>query len=484
MKFSRITLPSLVTQLIFLAGLQDNTDIHCAALPAEEGETPVPETGHDMTNGGLRGQGPGSNTTERKTSEDNLFEGDIVPDYEFIMENYGPDLVEELEAKGLIEEPRFAVNSLHTSRLWKNRVNGLVEVPYLISSQYASTAVNDINNAVRELGDRSKVVKFVQRTSQSDYIHVRPEDGCSSQVGRQGGRQDISLTSGCFPKGTIQHEFLHAIGMYHEQSRPDRDTYVTINLENVESRKENNFEKASHSQILGNPYDYGSVMHYGRTAFSKNGRDTITPKNGARIGQRDGASSQDIIDMRLMYQCTSGARSLSQYNSNRCTSDCKCWEGEAGCNGNNNACQGSMVCSNNRCSRGGGPVPTPTPPTPPTSGGKKCNSISPDERILPARFGRTNHCYRIQVRNRGRLLVDTKDPGCAKFFAGNRFRGVSVSNYQRTTTDGMAMYQGTWTGSIELLEDPSLIGAKFEVTGNTRTKTFSGKLTVPSCSNN
>ena len=104
------------------------------------------------------------------------------------------------------------------------------------------------------------------------------------------------------------------------------------------------------AKTLGNPYDYGSVMHYGRTAFSKNGRDTITPKNGASIGQRNGASNQDIIDMRLMYQCTSGARTLSEYNANRCTSDCKCWEGQTGCNGNNDACQGSMVCSNNRCS--------------------------------------------------------------------------------------------------------------------------------------
>ena len=47
-----------------------------------------------------------------------------------------------------------------------------------------------------------------------------------------------------------------------------------------------NFKKYGKTQIdsLNVPYDYGSIMHYGRRSFSNNGRDTIVPKkSGVRL---------------------------------------------------------------------------------------------------------------------------------------------------------------------------------------------------------
>ena len=59
-------------------------------------------------------------------------------------------------------------------------------------------------------------IRFVHRTNQPDYIFITmdPKRGCSSNVGRQGGRQDMYLkVPGCVTLiGTTIHEFMHNLG--------------------------------------------------------------------------------------------------------------------------------------------------------------------------------------------------------------------------------------------------------------------------------
>ena len=71
--------------------------------------------------------------------------------------------------------------------------------------------------------------------------------------------------------GIIMHELMHAAGFWHEQSRADRDDYISINWSNIQAGMEFNFLKYDLRKIdhLGAEYDTCSVMHYGAYAFAK-----------------------------------------------------------------------------------------------------------------------------------------------------------------------------------------------------------------------
>lgn len=68
-----------------------------------------------------------------------------------------------------------------------------------------------------------------------------------------------------FQRGIIAHEFGHALGFHHEQTRPDRDQYVQILEQNITPKNRFNFDKYNWKMINAYdvPYDYESVMHYG-----------------------------------------------------------------------------------------------------------------------------------------------------------------------------------------------------------------------------
>jgi hypothetical protein len=148
----------------------------------------------------------------------------------------------------------------------------------------------------------STVIKFQKRQAEKDYVFFRPGGSCSSAVGKLGGVQFVTLSSSC-STGNVIHEIGHAVGLWHEQSREDRDAKVTIRWENVSEAAAHNFnQQIQDGDDVGN-YDYGSIMHYPANAFSKNGMPTIVPTEAnVVIGQRDGLSPGDIATVAKMYE--------------------------------------------------------------------------------------------------------------------------------------------------------------------------------------
>ncbi|KAF5294370.1 hypothetical protein FQR65_LT10823 [Abscondita terminalis] len=183
-------------------------------------------------------------------------------------------------------------------------------VPYEIVGKFTYNERDLIGKAMEEYHKRSCIRFRPKEKNDVDWISLgSTKTGCWSSVGRVGGKQDLNLQSpGCLGKiGTTIHELLHACGFYHEQNRYDRDAYVEIHWDNIDDGKKGNFKKVGNdtTTVYGVGYDYGSVMHYSKYAFSSNGNPTITPTNAsATIGQRDGFSESDLQKLRTMYNCS------------------------------------------------------------------------------------------------------------------------------------------------------------------------------------
>lgn len=200
-------------------------------------------------------------------------------------------------AEELLRQPgvRHGVIIDALARRWPGGI-----VPYVIDGSVTNQV--RVTDAIAMIEAATDIVDFVPRTTQADYVRVITSTGCSSAVGRQGGVQNLNLATAC-TTGNTAHEFLHALGMHHEQSRCDRGSFVQINTANIEVGAEHNFTAQCNDYTDVFAYNEGSIMHYGPTAFSSNGQPTIVSLRGLdwQMGQRTGLAGTDVSTVDWMY---------------------------------------------------------------------------------------------------------------------------------------------------------------------------------------
>ena len=232
--------------------------------------------------------------------------------------------------------PEMQQLSLRPVKAWPRR-----QVPYTINGVFLLPEYIEIFKTIRtgiETFNRQvDCVKWVERKSEKDYVEfVYDQNSCQSYVGRIGGRQKLWVADWA-TTGNVLHEMGHAIGLFHEQCRLDRDRFVKVHMDRIEEGAARNFEIVTDGVPMG-PYDYDSIMHYPSCAFSKeDGIATIEapPAAAERIGQRKKFSHSDLKGIESVYgplQCTyeqHGEQYWPQYGF-----ECRtCWgaESDYGC---------------------------------------------------------------------------------------------------------------------------------------------------------
>ncbi|XP_015743316.1 meprin A subunit alpha [Python bivittatus] len=199
----------------------------------------------------------------------------------------------------------------NTSYRWK------LPIPYRMGASIDLNTKGVILQAF-EMFRLKSCIDFKPYEGEQTYLQFEKLDGCWSYVGDLQNGQVVSIGSRCEYKDTVEHEVLHALGFYHEQSRTDRDDYVKIWWNEIIEGQAYNFDKYDDTFItdLNTPYDYESVMHYGPYSFNKNSSvpsiTTKIPEFNNVIGQSQDMSKIDLERLNRMYHCASSLTLLDQ----------------------------------------------------------------------------------------------------------------------------------------------------------------------------
>jgi len=200
-----------------------------------------------------------------------------------------------------------SVSVAYNKYLWP-KVGNQYQIPYVIAS--GSGNLTNLNTAIAQFNSTFSNIQLVARTSQTDYVtfNFDPNNNsgqCEANVGRAGGQQQVGGAGGTFTPctvATILHELGHTVGLWHEQSRPDRNTYLSVNFGNLIKGSISNFNQIFDNLQTPTLFDYASIMEYPPFSFSRNGGPAIeSVPAGIPLSNLTGYTAADIDGIERLY---------------------------------------------------------------------------------------------------------------------------------------------------------------------------------------
>ena len=233
----------------------------------------------------------GMPVTYRVNNGKAIFQGDII--------------LEKVDHVSPVDLDSFGV--AYAQYLWP-KVGNQYQIPYLIGG--GSGNLTNLNNAISQFNSTFSNIQFVARTSQTDYVnfYFDPNDNsgqCEANLGRAGGEQQVGGAGGSFTPcvvGTILHEMGHTVGLYHEHTRPDRNTYLSVNYNNVIKGSFFNYDQVHDNGQQATLFDFASLMEYPAFTYTRNGNPVMeTIPAGIPLSNPNGFSAADIDGIQRLY---------------------------------------------------------------------------------------------------------------------------------------------------------------------------------------
>lgn len=161
-------------------------------------------------------------------------------------------------------------------------------VPYVIDASFRGDSLHV--EAVMRRWENGTPIRFVPRDGNAvRYVRVT-RGGCVTDMHGQNRAVPVSADTSC-----VGHELGHALGLWHEHQRPDRDRFVTVKTPWYWKYWPKNLAQyESFEQTLCRPYDLGSIMHYNYNKYIKPVSAPITQKDNQ-------PSAGDLLSLRQMY---------------------------------------------------------------------------------------------------------------------------------------------------------------------------------------
>jgi len=109
--------------------------------------------------------------------------------------------------------------------------------------------------------------QFIGRNGFSFFSHWRSAQDLNLAPEVNSATPPVSTTF-----NVALHELYHVLGFGHEQTRKDRDKYITIDCSKNQAECDGQYSLCSSCTELPNiPYDYESIMHYPISECPKEG---------------------------------------------------------------------------------------------------------------------------------------------------------------------------------------------------------------------